>query len=80
MMMSTRRFTCRPLTDPLSATVALSPDASIWLVTRYDDGAAALIDTRLAKDPLNASQDVRARPVWVPDFVGPDEGLIGAPG
>jgi len=49
------------------------PDRQIaWLVTRYDDVAAALKDPRFAKNPQNA-QPVgrRRRDPWVPAFARP---------
>jgi|tagenome__1003787_1003787.scaffolds.fasta_scaffold20990028_18 cytochrome P450 len=52
--------------NPVSRVVL--PDGQpAWLVTRYDDVAAALKDERLVKDPLNALTPEQARRRrWVP--------------
>ncbi len=52
--------------------VALPGRQTAWLITRYDDVAAALKDGRLAKDPNNAlTPDQAARQPWVPKMFRP---------
>jgi cytochrome P450 len=52
--------------------VPLPDGRTAWLVTRYDDVAAALRDDRLAKDPANAlTPQQLARQPWVPQFARP---------
>ncbi len=47
------------------------PDGRIvWLITRYDDVAAALKDPRFAKNPQNAPM-TGPKPPWVPKFFLP---------
>jgi cytochrome P450 len=52
--------------------VALPGRQTAWLITRYDDVAAALRDDRLAKDKLNAlTPGQMARQPWVPPMFRP---------
>jgi cytochrome P450 PksS len=52
--------------------VTLPDRRPAWLVTRYDDVAAALKDERLVKDPHNAlTPDQVARRPWMPKFFRP---------
>src|SRR5215510_140981 len=52
--------------------VTLPDGRTAWLVTRYDDVAAALKDERLAKDPHNAlTPQQLARQPWMPAFFRP---------
>jgi cytochrome P450 PksS len=52
--------------------VTLPDGQEAWLITRYDDVAAALKDERLAKDKLNAlSPGQVARQPWVPAMFRP---------
>lgn len=52
--------------------VTLADKQAVWLVTRYDDVAAALKDKRLAKDRLNALTPGQvARQPWMPKFARP---------
>ena len=52
--------------------VILPGRQTAWLITRYDDVAAALKDGRFAKDPNNAlTPDQAARQPWVPKMFRP---------
>jgi cytochrome P450 len=52
--------------------VILSDRQAAWLVTRYDDVLAVLMDGRFAKDRLNATTpDQRAKAPWVPGIFKP---------
>src|SRR6516162_4866552 len=52
--------------------VTLPDGQAAWLITRYDDVAAALKDERLAKDRLNAlTPQQLARQPWMPSFFKP---------
>lgn len=53
----------------------VQPDGqSVWLLTRYDDVAAALKDPRLAKDKRNAlTPEQASRQPWVPSLFRPLE-------
>jgi cytochrome P450 PksS len=52
--------------------VPLPDGRTAWLITRYDDVAAALRDERFAKDPLNAlTPEQLARQPWMPGFFKP---------
>jgi cytochrome P450 PksS len=52
--------------------VTLPDRRPAWLLTRYDDVAAALKDERLAKDPHNAlTPEQLARRPWMPKFFQP---------
>jgi cytochrome P450 PksS len=52
--------------------VTLPDRRTAWLITRYDDVAAALRDERLVKDRLNAlTPQQLARQPWMPGFVKP---------
>jgi cytochrome P450 PksS len=52
--------------------VTLPDRRPAWLITRYDDVAAALKDERLAKDRHNAlTPDQLARQPWMPKFFQP---------
>jgi len=52
-----------------SMTVHVPERRSAWLITRYDDVAAALKDTRLAKDPRAAT--AAGPEPWMPGFLKP---------
>ena len=52
--------------------VTLPGRQTAWLITRYDDVAAALKDGRFAKDPNNAlTPDQAARQPWIPKMFRP---------
>src|SRR5262245_34662319 len=52
--------------------VPLPDGRTAWLITRYDDVAAALRDERFAKDPLNAlTPEQLGRQPWMPGFFKP---------
>src|SRR5437899_6784265 len=52
--------------------VTLPGRQTAWLLTRYDDVAAALKDGRFAKDPNNAlTPDQAARQPWFPKLFRP---------
>lgn len=52
--------------------VTLPDKQSAWLISRYDDVAAALVDPRLAKDKRNAlSREQAAKQPWVPPLFRP---------
>lgn len=52
--------------------VVLPDGQAAWLITRYDDVAAALTDGRFAKDPDNAlTPEQRRRQPWVPRMFRP---------
>jgi len=64
-------FACLRETAPV-CRVILPGRQTAWLITRYDDVAAALKDGRFAKDPNNAlTPDQAARQPWVPKMFRP---------